>query len=162
MSVSRYEEFAEEFRVITGKPMETGSLSDRITIQKIAYLLFRKRSSAIYTDFSWYLHGVFSWDLWRDIINSWDVSPKAIPHNRRIELNAIRMEFERAGLSKYFHDSSDLELVTTILRCATKQADLRENNSDLIMRVMDLKSKFSEKRIRTAIGPLKNVNWKFA
>ena len=56
--MSRYEEFAHEFKIVMGRPMETGSLDDRITIQKVAYLLFRKGASSTYSDFSWYLHGL--------------------------------------------------------------------------------------------------------
>ena len=132
MSISRYKEFAQEFRIITGRSMETGSLSDRIIIQKIAYLLFRKGASSNYTDFSWYLHGVFSWDLWHDIIGSWNTSPGTVSDERTGLLNRTREEFERAGLTDYFSDSDDLELITTILRCAEKQGDLREDNPSLV------------------------------
>jgi hypothetical protein len=141
--------------------METGSLNDRIIIQKIAYLLSRKGIDTGYSDFSWYLHGVFSWDLWHDIIRSWNVNPAAIPSQRMLALSQTRVEFEQAGLASYFHDANGLEMITTILRCAERQEALREDNSELTARVMALKSKFGEAQVRTAIGRVRKVNWNF-
>jgi hypothetical protein len=159
--VSRYEEFAHEFKIVMGRPMETGSLDDRITIQKVAYLLFRKGASSTYSDFSWYLHGVFSWSLWHDVIRSWDVSPGPLTYSRTAALENARQEFALAGLTSYFSNADSLELVTTILRCAKSQVDLREDNSDLITRVTSLKGKFAAAEVISAIGVVKRVSWKF-
>lgn len=159
--MARYEEFASEFEATAGKPMETGSLGDRIVIQKVAYLLYRKGASSSYSDFSWYLHGVFSWQLWHDVIRYWGVAPERLSAEHVVMLERVRREFVTAGLTGYFGSANDLELVTTVLYCAKSQADLREDNYELVNRVVSLKGKFAEDQVRRAIGTVSKIGWKF-
>ena len=160
--MSRYDELAQEFEIITGRAMETGTLEKRIIIQKIAYLLFRKGAESNYTDFSWYLHGVFSWDLWYDVIHKWDVLPQSLPDEKTALLNTISQVFRRAGLDSYFDTADNLELITTILYCVQQgREDIREDNSVLINNVIALKRKFTQEGIKDAILKIGLVSWNF-
>jgi uncharacterized protein YwgA len=158
--VSKYGIFVSEFKAITGHDMETNTLDKRIICQKIAYLLNKKGLASSYTNFFWYLHGVFSWDLWNDTLTSADI-PESITLERSDILNQIKNEFSNANLASYFDDHDKLELVTTILYCAQKQEDLRDDNTNLITMVLSRKSKFNEAEIKTAINLLRNIQWVF-
>jgi hypothetical protein len=139
--------------------MKTGSLEGRIIIQKIAYLLYRKGIETNYTDFSWYLHGVICWNLWYDVIRSWDVTPQDISAEVTYSVNSAKDSFRNASLTEYFSTSNGLELITTILFLAHKPEELKEDNKDLILDVLSHKNKYTEQEIRVAITKLRSLEW---
>jgi len=159
--MAKYEEFAEEFKIITGHHMKLNSLANRIIAEKIGYLLYRKNINSSYTDFSWHLHGVLSWDLWYDIINFWNPKSILLPPKRVETLMKIKKDFNEAGITKYFDKSDNLELITTVLYCAEKQEDLSEHNNNLIKKVSLLKHKFGESDIKNAINVIAKIKWRF-
>ncbi|MGI0141245.1 MAG: hypothetical protein ACREBF_01160 [Candidatus Micrarchaeales archaeon] len=156
-----YGEFAQKFQIIVGHAMETGTLEKRIIIQKIAYLLYRKGVNFEYTDFSWYLHGIFSWNLWYDIIHFWDPAPQLLSTEQVASVNNVLEDFKKANLTTYFTTSNDLELITTILYRAKSQSDLNSENTSLINEVIALKGKFSQEQIKIAIDKIKLIEWNF-
>jgi uncharacterized protein YwgA len=163
VTLTRYGEFAQEFEIIVGRPMETGTLEDRIIIQKIAYLLYRMIGADFsYKDFSWYLHGIFSWDLWYDVIHLWNPTQESLQPEKIEMLDTIKEKFNDSGLNFYFKTANNLELITTTLYCAKEKTDLNDTNSDLIAKVMRLKSKFKEEEVINAIEAIKNIDWNFS
>lgn len=165
--MSDYEDFAQEFKIITDREMEVSSLNERIIIQKIAYLLFNMIGKDFqYNEFTWYLHGVFCWELWRDALNQGTPSPELARLDTPIltNLDYIKKDFVQSGLTNYFFNVEDLELITTVLYSARErrgQDELYEDNSDLITHVMALKNKFDEKRVRDSITIIKKIKWNF-
>lgn len=166
--MSDYEDFGQEFKIVTDREMEVSSLNERIIIQKIAYLLFSMIGKNFqYNEFTWYLHGVFCWDLWRDVLNQGTPSSALAHLDTPIltNLSYIKKDFVDSGLTNYFSNADDLELITTVLYCAKErrgQDELYEDNSDLISYVISLKNKFDEKRVREAITTIKKIKWNFS
>ena len=163
--MSKYEEFGQEFQNLTDSKMKTGTLGNRIMAQKIAYILFMLIGKDFeYTEFSWYLHGVFCWDLWRDMMKFGSPSNATLDSIHLTRLEYIKEDLSNAGLTDYFTNSDDLELITTILYCAKNgngQKELFEENTSLIANVMALKNKFDEDQIKRAISVTNKVKWDF-
>jgi len=163
-NLHNYGQFKTEFKALTGKKMKTVSLADRIVIQKIAYLLHKKGIyCANYGDFSWYLHGVFCYDLWADTLKLEEpsVREKAVEQGVLKEIRDFKDKLKKAGLTRYLTDSGKLELMTTILYIAKKQENLNGNDDSFVERVKGLKDKFTEYEIRKIIGKLREINWEF-
>jgi hypothetical protein len=159
--VDKYGAFNSEFRQMTGKKMRTGLLEERIISQKIAYLLHRRGISSTYHGFKWYLHGVFSFELWYDTIHSPDIE-EPIDAAQVEKISLFQEECSEAGIFGYFGTSAGLELITTILYFAKSREDLREDNGELVSRVQRAKSKFSdEEEIKAAIGKMRGIPWEF-
>lgn len=156
-----YQRFNSEFRQLTGNRMRTGLLEERIMSQKIAYLLHRRGISSTYHTFKWYLHGVFSFDLWDDTIHNPDTE-EPLDAGRAEKIALFREECSKNGISRYMGTSRDLELITTILYFAKSREDLSEANEELVSKVRSAKNKFlDEEEIKEAIGRLSRIEWEF-
>lgn len=161
--MSIYGKFVREFEVLCGQKISTNSLSERIIAQKVAYLVYKKGISSTYTNFSWYIYGVFSSSLWNDTIRLYDPQSEKLPAEHEDLIKKMGKEFLDAGLIEYLSSADKLELITTILYKSKRQEDLEENNTELIYEVKNAKDKFNncEKEIKVAISKLKKIQWNF-
>ncbi len=156
-----YGEFITTFKLVTHEPIKTNKLDDRIIAQKVAFLLYKKGLHPVYTDFIWYLHGVFSWGLWHNLLTNVSETEEQLTAISKDAIIKFRGECIKSGLSEYFNNSNKMELITTILYTAKSQNDIREDNEHIIKHVKALKDKFSDEEISEAIRRVKQINWKF-
>jgi hypothetical protein len=128
------------------------TLSDRIRIQKIAYLL-QEKGVELNFNFCWYIHGVISFGLW-------DETRKHMPDLKESSGNLPesikKIEDKFADRIKQM-DSSELELITSMIYWK-KKSNLEFKNEKLIDIIHAHKPRFSKENIKNGIQTIKELN----
>lgn len=139
-----------------GSIPSNSTLSDRIKIQKIAYL-FQEKGLDLNLDFFWYIHGVFSYELWKDTVS--DIS----------EVDISSVQLTSSDLSVFSDlrnvrevmeslDSDKLELVSSILYWSNKYSK-NINEPDIVDIVRAYKPRFSVDEVKYGVVILERLGF---
>lgn len=151
------QKFIAVFQELFGTLPSNSTLSDRIKIQKIAYLLQLKGLN-LNCNFSWYIHGVFSSDLWNGTlrnISSSDMDSSILSEFDSSTISDLKLHFSPIILDL---DSDKLELISSILfwsKTASKEID----DPELIDLVRMYKGRFSPEDVKNGILILKKLGF---